>query len=189
MDLRENYNPGWKFNHYELKGVPLRLELGPTDLKEEQVLVARRDDGTKTPIKWKDLAHKIPRLLQQIQKSMFDKALAKQQASIQTCSTWAQFTKALESRQMALSTWCGQRACEEKIKIRSGEEAAATAAATAATAATHGLLPAEEGEGEKLTGAAKSLCMPFDQPPITDANKCIGCNAKAFCWVLFGRSY
>jgi len=76
-DLRENYTPGWKFNHYELKGVPLRLELGPKDLKNEQFVIVRRDTGDKINVPWKDAIHRIPHLLREIQQSLFINAQKK----------------------------------------------------------------------------------------------------------------
>jgi len=57
MDLRDNYNPGWKFNHWELKGVPIRLEIGPKDIENQEVKVVVRFNGDKLQMKWQALAH------------------------------------------------------------------------------------------------------------------------------------
>lgn len=65
-DDRENYNPGWKFNHWELKGTPIRIELGKKDFEKEEVRVVRRDTGEKSQIKWENLATEIPALLERI---------------------------------------------------------------------------------------------------------------------------
>ena len=73
-DYRENYSPGWKFNHWELKGVPIRMELGPKDLKNNQVVLVRRDNGQKLTEKKDGLASRIQSLLEEIQSSMFSKA-------------------------------------------------------------------------------------------------------------------
>lgn len=60
LDDRDNYNPGWKFNHWELKGTPLRIELGKKDYEKEEVRVVRRDTGEKLQMKWSELATGIP---------------------------------------------------------------------------------------------------------------------------------
>ena len=62
-DDRENYNPGWKFNHWELKGTPIRIELGKKDFEKFEVRVVRRDTGEKLQMKWEHLATEIPILL------------------------------------------------------------------------------------------------------------------------------
>lgn len=74
FDDRENYNPGWKFNHWELKGIPIRLELGKKDFEKQEVRVVRRDTAEKIQIKWDDLATKIPELLTQIHNEMYERA-------------------------------------------------------------------------------------------------------------------
>jgi len=74
VDGRDNYTPGWKFNHWEVKGVPLRIELGPRDMKNKTVRVCRRDTGEKIDIAWDDLPTVIPALLEQIQNDMLQRA-------------------------------------------------------------------------------------------------------------------
>lgn len=178
-DLRENYTPGWKFNHYELKGVPLRLELGPKDLKNEQFVVVRRDNGEKIAVPWKDAIHRIPHLLREIQQSLFNNAHKTMKESVKTALNWKEFMEILDSRCLALGPWCGETKCEKNIKEKSGQAAKEQE-------------KEKEGEEttEKLTGAAKSLCIPFEQPPLPGGNvTCIGCTKKPAMWVLFGRSY
>ncbi|MFC1477524.1 proline--tRNA ligase [candidate division KSB1 bacterium] len=75
VDSRENYSPGWKFNQYELLGVPLRLELGPKDLEKESVFAARRDTREKFAVPWKDLEKRVPDVLDDIQDTLFQQAL------------------------------------------------------------------------------------------------------------------
>ncbi|CAG5120654.1 unnamed protein product, partial [Candidula unifasciata] len=72
FDSRENYSPGWKFNHWELKGVPVRVELGPRDLQQNQVVAVRRDNGEKSTIPMKDLVESLKTLLEDIQNSLFN---------------------------------------------------------------------------------------------------------------------
>ena len=72
-DLRDNYSPGWKFNHWELKGVPIRLELGPRDMASKQFVVVRRDNGTKSTIPEAQLVSGIKQLLDQIHNDMYER--------------------------------------------------------------------------------------------------------------------
>jgi len=64
LDDRDNYNPGWKFNNWELKGVPLRVELGKKDFQDQEVKIVRRDNGEKVQIKWDQLVEQVPALLE-----------------------------------------------------------------------------------------------------------------------------
>lgn len=72
-DYRSNYSPGWKFNHWELKGVPIRIEYGPKDLKNKQIVAVRRDTGEKVTIKIENAVTELRNLLEKIQKNLFDK--------------------------------------------------------------------------------------------------------------------
>ena len=151
-DYRDNYNPGWKFNHWELKGVPLRLELGPKDVEAKQVRLVRRDNGASENVPWSNLVQRVIDLLVEIQHSMLEKARAKVSDLLLPCTTWEQFTKALEGKCMAMTTWCGRSSCEEQIKTRSLAESKEVQEQDDDHLET----------GEKLTGAAKSLCTPFN---------------------------
>lgn len=190
-DCRDNYNPGWKFNHWELKGVPLRLEVGPRDLENKTVELARRDmlGAKKEKISMADVATHVPALLEQIQNDMLAKATQKRDDSMIRCTTMEQFNAALNKKLMALSPWCGTEVCEENIKDKTAEAAnmddEGDAAADLEVAASGG----GAFTGEKLTGAAKSLCVPFDQPELSDDHVCVNCRKKAINWTLFGRSY
>lgn len=72
-DNRDNYSPGWKFNHWELKGVPIRLELGPRDLKQNQVVAVRRDTGDKMTLPLNNLAKSLKDLMETMQSSLYEK--------------------------------------------------------------------------------------------------------------------
>jgi len=180
-DLRENYNPGWKFNHWELKGVPLRIELGPKDMEKKQVVVVRRDTGNKETIAWSDLTSKIPAILIQMQKDMLARARQKAgECMIQTYE-WSHLMKTLDEKKMALAPWCGELQCEENIKTKTGEGTD-----------EEDLAEGDDKEGEafeKLTGAAKSLCTPFQQPELPAGTCCVLCRKPAINFTLFGRSY
>eukprot|EP00455_Lapot_gusevi_P017430 TRINITY_DN1929_c0_g1_i2.p1 TRINITY_DN1929_c0_g1~~TRINITY_DN1929_c0_g1_i2.p1 ORF type:complete len:732 (+),score=358.51 TRINITY_DN1929_c0_g1_i2:53-2197(+) len=180
IDDRDNYTAGWKYNHWELKGIPLRIELGPKDMAKQQVMTVRRDNGQRETIAWADLAHAIPNMLNTIHHSMLERAREVKHSRTSKVANWEQFMRGLESGNVVLAPWCEVMACEEDIKKRSGEadEKDTTEQVT------------ETGEKvEKLSGAAKSLCMPFNQPEITEEDRCVGCGAAAKKWCLFGRSY
>jgi len=75
LDDRDNYNPGFKYNHWELRGVPIRLELGKKDFDAQEVRCCKRHDGVKQQMKQESLVEEIPKLLEDIHHEMFDKAL------------------------------------------------------------------------------------------------------------------
>ncbi|MFH2021558.1 MAG: proline--tRNA ligase [archaeon] len=116
LDDRQDYSPGWKFNDWELKGVPIRLELGPKDLQNEQVIAVRRDNGNKVAIKWNELKHRIPLLLEEIQQSMFVKAKIKIEESIVDVNTFEEFLQAEQDKKWIRASHCGEKECEQAIK-------------------------------------------------------------------------
>lgn len=173
IDDRDNYTPGWKYNHWELKGVPIRIEIGPKDVDNQKVVCVFRYNGEKTEVEWDNLAQKIPQFLDDIQKGMYDKAKAKFEAKIRKAEKWDEFMQYLNERNVVLTPWCEDRKCEEKIKERSGIESKQMAS---------------EGETQ-LTGQAKTLCVPLDAEPITEGLKCFHCQEPAKVRVFWGRSY
>ncbi len=96
IDTRENLSPGFKFNDWELKGIPLRLEIGPRDLKEGNAVLVRRDTREKMMVSQKDLATHIPALLETIQTSLFQKAQTFQAQNTYAVSTYAEFKDSIE---------------------------------------------------------------------------------------------
>jgi prolyl-tRNA synthetase len=184
FDSAEHHNPGWKYTHWEIKGVPLRIEFGPKDMEKEQCVVVRRDTGEKSFVAWTDLATTIPALLATVQREMYERAHATHMGSIKRVTEWDAFMKVLAERCLAVVPHCGTEACEKSVKTQSAVDSAKLAAAE----------PADEESAvaglEPLTGAAKSLCIPFEQPEEPASNhKCIKCGADVEKWVMFGRSY
>ncbi len=90
VDSREEYNPGWKFNEWELKGIPLRIEIGPKDLEKKQITIVRRDTGKKDFIKEKDISINVGKILEDIQKSLFEKAKKFLDSQIDSASSLAE---------------------------------------------------------------------------------------------------
>jgi len=113
--------PGWKFSEYEMKGVPLRLELGPRDIEGGQAVLARRDTGEKVVVALKDLESEVPRLLEEIHKVMYERALANRQAKTFEARTFDEFVAVLDKQTgFVKAMWCGAEACEDKIKEVAG---------------------------------------------------------------------
>lgn len=118
MDSREGISPGFKFNDWEMRGVPLRLELGPRDAAKGSVVLARRDrpgrEG-KSIAPQQGLETAVRNALEEIQKSLLDRALDFRNKNTVTTSDYEEFKKAVQTG-FALSWWCGSAPCEEKIK-------------------------------------------------------------------------
>ncbi len=118
MDLRDGMSPGFKFNDWEMRGVPLRLELGPKDVANSSAVLARRDrpgkEG-KSFVPQEGIPAAVVRTLEEIQQALFDRALAFRRANTFEPADYGEFKKAVE-KGFALCWWCGSSACEEKIK-------------------------------------------------------------------------
>jgi prolyl-tRNA synthetase len=118
MDEREGMSPGFKFNDWEMRGVPLRLELGPKDVAKASVVLARRDrpgkEG-KSFVPQQGIAAAVAQMLEEIQKALYDRALEFRRANTAEPADYEEFKKAVE-KGFAFSWWCGGTECEEKIK-------------------------------------------------------------------------
>ncbi len=108
--------PGWKFNQWEMKGVPLRLEIGPRDIENGVVTVVRRDTLEKSTLAMDSLADEVAKLLEEIQNHMFQKAKAFRDSRIKTVHNLSELEEAINGGNFARAMWCGDRACEDKIK-------------------------------------------------------------------------
>jgi prolyl-tRNA synthetase len=116
IDDREQLTPGFKFNDWEMKGIPVRIEIGPKDIARNQVVLARRHDQTKTSIDMDSSSEKISSELKNIQKEMFDAAKKILEERIVRVSEYQQFKEELENGKMIDCSWCGNQTCEDKIK-------------------------------------------------------------------------
>ena len=116
-----NKMPGWKFAEYEMKGVPLRLEIGPKDIENNQCILARRDTGEKITIDLDQLEAKVPELLDVIQKDMLNRARDNRDKNTAAVRTLEEFVNTIENKSGFLKAmWCGERDCEDKIKELTG---------------------------------------------------------------------
>lgn len=120
LDDRDGYSPGWKFNEWEMKGVPIRIELGPKDLEKRQVMVARRDTGEKQATTLSNLDGEVKLLLELIQASLFSKAEKHLKESIVEVHSLAEAEKALKLDKLVYAPWCGTTGCEEAFKQKTG---------------------------------------------------------------------
>ena len=167
VDLRDNVTPGFKYNHWELKGVPIRLELGPKDLKKGCTRCVRRDNFEGQDLQLQQLSQSVSDLLECIQKDMFDRARDVRDNHVKHVEEWKDFVPALNTRNLVLAPWCEVTTCEEDVKTRSSGN--------------------DEDEKAPSMGA-KTLCIPFKQPDHLP-KKCFACSAPTKSWTLWGRSY
>lgn len=116
--------PGWKFSEYEMRGVPLRLELGPKDIEKNQCVVVRRDNRSKQFIPLDEIETRIPEILAEIQKDMLEKAREMRDKKTYIIKTMDEFISICEKTPGFIKAmWCGNEACEEGIKEKTGASA------------------------------------------------------------------
>uniref|UniRef100_A0AAF5PX60 Glutamate--tRNA ligase n=4 Tax=Wuchereria bancrofti TaxID=6293 RepID=A0AAF5PX60_WUCBA len=170
-DLRDNYSPGWKFNHWELKGVPIRLELGPKDIEKSQVTCVTRYNKHKSVIPIDNLLAKCFELLDEIHTNMYinTKRIRDQRQKI--TKHWSEFKELLDQKCLILAAFCGLAQCEDNIKKDSSND--------------------ECGEIGAPVMGAKTLCIPLEQPSEQLPVHCIHpeCKEQPKFYALFGRSY
>ncbi|CAG0883237.1 unnamed protein product [Darwinula stevensoni] len=171
-DYRDNYSPGWKFNHWELKGVPLRFEVGPRDVRQGQFVAVRRDTGEKITGQEKSAIEEVENILTAIQANLLKRAKDDLDSHIVLTDDWQDFCSQLDRKNLLLSPFCGDGDCEDRVKKESTRDEA-------------------QEPGAPAMGA-KSLCIPFRQPrDLAPGARCIhpACTRQPRFYTLFGRSY
>ncbi|XP_026551528.1 bifunctional glutamate/proline--tRNA ligase isoform X2 [Pseudonaja textilis] len=169
-DLRENYSPGWKFNHWELKGVPVRLEVGPRDMKNHQFVAVRRDTGEKLSFSENEAVDQLSRVLEEIHLNLYNRAAEDLKSHMVVANSMEEFQKELDSGKIVQIPFCGEIECEDWIKK--------------ATARDQDLEPGAPSMG------AKSLCIPFKPLcELQNGARCVCDKNPAKFYTLFGRSY
>lgn len=159
-DDRETYTPGWKFNEWEMKGVPLRLEIGPKDMQKDQCVLVRRDTREKIFCPLSELVNRIQELLPAIQKDMLERARKFRDDNTRRVADYAEFGSTVENqRGFVFAPWCGSGDCELAVK----ED----------TKATIRCIPLDDN----------------DEPILFSSGKCIRCGAPAKHEVYFARAY
>ncbi|XP_063184492.1 bifunctional glutamate/proline--tRNA ligase isoform X6 [Chroicocephalus ridibundus] len=169
-DLRDNYSPGWKFNHWELKGVPVRVEVGPRDMKCQQFVAVRRDTGQKLTFSEHEAEDRLKQILEEIHANLYNRASEDLKSHMVVANNMEDFQKELDSGKIVQIPFCGEIECEDWIKKT--------------TARDQDLEPGAPSMG------AKSLCIPF-QPlcELQCGTRCVCGKNPAKFYTLFGRSY
>jgi prolyl-tRNA synthetase len=117
LDAREEFTPGWKFSEYEMRGVPIRIEIGPRDIRQNQAIVVRRDTMAKEAVTLDSLQEKVAQLLSDIQDSMLENARKFLSENTHEVDNYQDFKSVLESKRGFIKAfWCGAQDCEDKIK-------------------------------------------------------------------------
>ena len=159
IDDRDQYSPGWKFNHWEVKGVPIRINLGPKDISNDVVEIVRRDTLEKLKnIPQKDLRQYLLKLSTEIQANLFRQAKEFLDKNTYTVKNGKEFAEKVVTGGFLISSWCGRAACEENLKQK--------------TKATIRCIPFK---------------LPVDE--IQEEGYCIVCNQKAKQAVIFAKAY
>ena len=121
LDARENYTPGYKFNYWEMKGVPLRIEIGPRDIENGEAILVRRDTAEKITVKLEEIETKMEELFEAIQKNMYNECLEIRNRRTTIAHTLEEIKDNLDKNQGYVKTmWCGDVECENKVKEETG---------------------------------------------------------------------
>jgi prolyl-tRNA synthetase len=109
--------PGWKFAEYEMKGVPLRIEIGPRDIENNQCMAVRRDNGEKIVVPLAELETKVAEILKDIRDGLYEKAKKSLESRIYSATNYDEFRDLIANRPgFVKAMWCGDKNCELKIK-------------------------------------------------------------------------
>eukprot|EP00871_Galdieria_phlegrea_P004686 jgi/Galph1/5218/GphlegSOOS_G3886.1 len=184
LDNRNDKTPGWKFHQWELKGVCLRLEVGVKEMQAGEVVVVRRDTSERAIIAKEEVSRCIPGILRTMQQEMFSRARNIRDSCVSVSYEWDDFMSSIDSKRIVLSPWCRETNCEEEVKVQSLNYAASRQSRNG---------PVDEQT--ILTGAVKSLCIPFEEeltrlnvPALTNSTSCFLCQKPAKVWALWGRT-
>ena len=120
LDDRQEYSAGWKFNEWELKGVPLRIEIGPKDVEKNQAVLVRRDTGKKKIVKIKELKKEVGKLLEDIQANLLKRSKEMLKNSMVVTKNMDELITNIINKKIAISEWCGEKECEDWIKTKTG---------------------------------------------------------------------
>lgn len=120
LDDSEEYSPGYKYAEHELKGIPMRIEIGPRDLENNSVMIKTRIGNEKISVPIKELKQKIPKILDDMQTELFQKAKKRLESQKINIETKEEFIKAIQESKLIKMNWCGETSCEETIKDETG---------------------------------------------------------------------
>lgn len=121
LDDREEYTPGWKFNHWEVKGVPLRIEIGPKEVEKKELTLVRRDNQDRITVDESQLKEKVNETLEKIHENLLESAREFMEKSIRETRSYGELKKIIEGREgFVKAPWCGNTSCEQEIKDETG---------------------------------------------------------------------
>ena len=120
LDIREDVSPGWKYNEWELKGIPIRIEIGPKDLEKKSVVAVKRNDGKKELINITNLKKQIPNMLEEIQKELYQNAEKILNSDTEKTENKKELIKMIKDKKMVIAPMCNSEKCEEKLKAETG---------------------------------------------------------------------
>lgn len=178
VDTRDDKTPGWKFNYWEIRGTPVRVEIGPKDLAAGQCVLAIRFSGQKETVALQDAPRRCQELMEEIQSGMLAKARKERDERLSVVWNFEDFMKALNKGNMVLAPWCLTTESEDWVKEESKR-----------LSEEKGVNADDDGERSALTGSAKTLCIPFCQPPLPPNTPCFTGKGTAIEWCLWGRSF
>jgi prolyl-tRNA synthetase len=166
LDERDE-RPGWKFAEWELRGVPLRLEIGPKDIEKSQVIIARRDTREKLAVAMDALPARVRELLADVQRTLLERARTFRDEHTQRVDGYDAFKQAMEGRPgFVIAPWCGSIDCETHIKTE--------------TQATIRNMP---------SGVAAPQAVTAPQGPAAPQGRCVRCDNPATAEAWFAKSY
>ena len=116
LDSREIYTAGWKFNEWEMKGVPIRIEIGPRDMEKKQAILFRRDARTKENVALASIAATVKKKLEEIQESLYKKSKQQLESNIVGVKSISELASAVKNRKLAKGYFCGSTKCEAQVK-------------------------------------------------------------------------
>ena len=123
LDSRDNYTPGWKYNEWELKGVPLRIEIGPRDLAKQSAMMVRRDTGQKETVLLSNILGEAKKRLDAIQESLWTGASERLKKQTRSAANFEELKRIIESDGgFVKAPWCGSEVCEKKVKDETGAD-------------------------------------------------------------------
>ena len=172
FDNRDSYTSGFKFNDWEMKGIPLRIEIGPSEVQEKIFKTVRRVDSIKTSFSIDKITENVNNELGKYHDIMYDKAYKKLHENIIIAKNWTEFMSSLNKGKVLKTPWCEDQTCEDKVKEKSAIESRQAS-----------------NEDKTLSGSAKTLCIPFKQDTLGCDDVCFHCGKKASKYVIWGRSY
>jgi prolyl-tRNA synthetase len=116
LDKRTEYSPGWKYNEWELKGIPLRIEIGPKDIEKKQVVVVKRNDSKKLFVLIKDLKKEIKKLIEEMHQELYKNSEKMFKSAVSKTEEKNELIKIINSKKIAVSPMCNSEVCEDTLK-------------------------------------------------------------------------